>query len=205
MEYFLISTYTAACIAVFTLFRIPVNRYTLPSASIGGLVMIIALIQLLNFYHPYTDTSRQYLLSAQNLPVMDEDSAPIDVEEQKLIAWFAPNSLLRLDDGSAAEVTFDSIPGRVFSGRLQSRLPAAGGDLAWIEGFFDAVPGPQEQPRIPVLIDITDPQYSVYESRLAEGSVARAAVYGDRLQQLALLRKTLMRMSAWVNYLSPVT
>ena len=59
--------------------------------------------------------------------------------------------------------------------------------------------------RIPVVIDISDPGYEDFVSRVPVGSRAQAAVYGNELQQLAVVRKTLLRMSAWMNYLSPLS
>jgi hypothetical protein len=46
MELLLISVYTALCIAIFTVLRIPLNRWTVPTASIGGVVLSFALIQM---------------------------------------------------------------------------------------------------------------------------------------------------------------
>ena len=39
MELLLILTYAAICVAVFKIFRIPVNKWTLPTAALGGIVM----------------------------------------------------------------------------------------------------------------------------------------------------------------------
>ena len=50
MELFIISGYAAICIVTFTVLRIPLNRWTVPSASVGGLVLSFALIQVLNFF-----------------------------------------------------------------------------------------------------------------------------------------------------------
>ena len=128
---------------------------------------------------------------------------PLALEERNLVAWFPPNGLLHLRHGNAAEITFPGIPGRVFSGRVRAVLPSGGGDLDW--EVYLAAPETGEEPRIPVLIDITDPAFDSYVTRVPGGSHAEAAVYGETLQELALMRKTLLRMSAWMNYLSPMS
>jgi multidrug resistance efflux pump len=204
MELYLISGYAAICIAVFTILRIPLNRWTVPTASIGGVVMIFALIQVLNFYHPYSGTSRQYLTTTQIAPSVADRVTGVAMagEEHNLVAWFQQNSLLRLNDGSAAEVTFESIPGKVFSGKVQMVMSTPGDDHAWIQSNIFDPPAAENQPQIPVLINITDPLYAKYESQIPGGSHARTAIYGEQFQQLALVRKTLLRMSAWMNYLS---
>jgi len=204
MELLLISGYIAICIAVFTLLRIPLNRWTVPTASIGGAVLIFVLVQLLNYYHPYSSMSRQYLTSAPTSPNITGQTTGLSMtnEEHNMIAWFHQNALFRLTDGSAAEVTFDSIPGKVFSGKLRTVLPARNESHARTEDNIFDPPVAESQPRILVLIDITDPHYAKYSSQIPGGSQAQAAIYGEQFHHLALVRKTLLRMSSWMNYLS---
>ena len=204
MELYLISGYAAICIALFTILRIPLNRWTVPTASIGGLVMIFALVQVLNFYHPYSGMSRQHLTTTQITTSVAErvTGVPMAGEGHNLVAWFQQNNLLRLNDGSAAEVTFESIPGKVFSGEVQMVLTTPVDDQARTQVDIFDPPAAGSQPQIPVLINITDPLYARYVSQIPGGSHARTAIYGDQFQQLALVRKTLLRMSAWMNYLS---
>ncbi len=204
MELLLTSGYTAICIAVFTILRIPLNRWTVPTASVGGLVMTFALIQLLNYYHPYSGTSRPYMTTAPAAPSVTELVAevPVTVEEHNLVAWFHQNSLSRLNKGSTAEVTFDSIPGKIFSGSVQMVMPTSFDGRALDQNNVFDPPPEANQPRIPVLINITDPRYGTYVSQFPGGSPAQAAIYGDEFHHLAVVRKTLLRMSAWMNYLS---
>ncbi len=204
MELLILSTCAAILVALFSLLRIPLNRWTVPSASIAGIVLVFGLIQVLNYYHPHSPTSRQQLTVLTNLPAADRQPADLSAKkgEHNMIAWFHRNSLLRLGDGSAAEVSFDHIPGKVFSGRVESvmEMPRPNPDQL-AEFGIDA-----DSDRVPVLIEISDPRFDRYYSkRLPRSSYAQAAVYGDEFQQLALVRKTLLRMSAWMNYLTPVS
>ena len=207
MELLLVSTCAAICIVIFAALRIPLNQFTVPTTSIGGIVLVFALIQVLNYYHPYTGLSQQHMTTVPVSPdsnerVMDTSQSSA---EPKLIAWFHRNSLLHLDQGRAAEVTFDSIPGKVFSGEVQMLLPMQGNNQAWARDLnIDPVVAAGET-RVPVVISISDPRYESYATRIPGRSHAQAAVYGDELHQLALVRKTLLRMSAWMNYLSPVS
>ena len=57
--------------------------------------------------------------------------------------------------------------------------------------------------RIPVFINITDPRYQTYAGQIPGGSYAQAAVYSEHLHHVAIMRKILLRMSAWMNYLFP--
>ena len=207
MELLLVSTCAAICIVVFAVLRIPLNQFTVPATSIGGIVLVFALIQVLNYYHPYTGLSQQHLTTVPVKP--DSNERFVDKSqssaEPKLIAWFHRNSLLHLNQGRVAEVTFDSIPGKVFSGEVQMLLPTQGNDQTWSRDLnIDPVVNADET-RIPVVIRISDPRYESYATRIPGRSRAQAAVYGEELHQLALVRKTLLRMSAWMNYLSPVS
>jgi multidrug resistance efflux pump len=176
----------------------------MPTASIGGIVLIFALIQLLNYFHPYSGTSQQYLTTAPITPSVfgQVPAVPQTREEHSLVAWFHQNNRLRLNDGSAAEVTFDSIPGKVFSGKVQMVIPTQGEDHAWAEDIIFDPPTAVNQTRIPVMINITDPRYANYVAQVPGGAHAQTAIYGEQFQHLALVRKTLLRMSAWMNYLS---
>ncbi|NOQ93205.1 MAG: biotin/lipoyl-binding protein [Methylophaga sp.] len=124
-------------------------------------------------------------------------------ESHYYIAWFRQNSLLRLEVGSEAEVAFDGIPGQVFSGEVEQVWPVmqegqvqASGDLI----NFTRSPRPG---RIPVLINITDPDYQQYIDTIPGGAYAQTAIYSEHFHHVAIMRKILLRMSAWMNYIFP--
>ena len=186
MELLIVLAYASVCIALFALLRIPLTRVSVPVASIGGMILVFALVQLLNFFHPYTSAGGQYTVAAPTAP--GDIQAPLPLGEPSFVAWFSQNSRFRIHGGAAAEVSFDSIPGKVFSARVRE-IPAAASTTAGHSGMA-------------VLIDITDPRFQIYRAGLPREAHARAAIYGENLQQLAVLRKTLLRMSAWLNYLT---
>lgn len=59
MDLLLILTYTAICIAIFKVFNIPLNKWTVPTAVLGGVVLIGTLILLMNYNHPFTQIGSQ--------------------------------------------------------------------------------------------------------------------------------------------------
>jgi len=124
-------------------------------------------------------------------------------ESHYYVAWFRQNSLLRLEVGNEAEVAFDGVPGQVFSGEIEQVWPVmqegqvqASGDLV----NFTRSPRPG---RIPVLIKITDPDYQQYIDTIPGGAYAQTAVYSEHVHHVAIMRKILLRMSAWMNYIFP--
>jgi multidrug resistance efflux pump len=68
MELLLIATYSAICVAVFKIFRIPVNKWTLPTAALGGIFMIGAILLIMNYNHPFTSTARIYFATTPIMP-----------------------------------------------------------------------------------------------------------------------------------------
>jgi multidrug resistance efflux pump len=318
MDLLLILTYTAICVAVFKIFKIPLTKWTVPTAALGGIVLISALLIVMNYNHPYSEISRQYFVTTPivssvtgrviNVPVRDNttvnkgdilyqiDPVPfknrvdsfnaqlklaeadldranqllpkgaITVRERDLavarvdqlkadqanavydleqttvkaptdgyvtqvilrpgmisaafpirpvmifihketkyyIGWFHQNSLLRLKVGDDAEATFDGIPGVIFSGKVKFIFP----DL--FEG--QVVPtgtliseGASEKPgRIPVIIEVTDKKFNEYNQLLPGGAYGQTAIYTDHFHHIAIIRKILLRMSAWMSYIFPI-
>ena len=45
--------------AIFKIFRIPVNQWTLATATLGGVFIVAGLILLMNYNHPYTFTAQK--------------------------------------------------------------------------------------------------------------------------------------------------
>ncbi len=317
MDLLLILTYTAICIAIFKVFKIPLNKWTVPTAVLGGIVLIGSLILVMNYNHPYSEMSRQYFVTTPIVPNVsgqvievpvkgnemlnkgdvlfridpvpfqnrvkslkarvlaakteferaeklfkakagskrDFDLAMASLDDQQaqlagaeynlkqttvrapakgyvtqvilrpgmravslplrpvmvfvsgeghyLVAWFRQNSLLRLEVGNEAEVAFDGIPGTVFSGEIQLVMPAmAEGQIQASGNLLNPYMAPRPG-RIAVVINITDPRYKAYAARVPGGAYAQAAVYSEHFRHVAIMRKILLRMSAWMNYLFP--
>jgi len=317
MDLLLILTYTAVCIVIFKIFKIPLNKWSVPTAVLGGIVLIGALILFMNYNHPYSEMSRQYFVTTPIVPNVtgqvievpvtgneplnkgdvlfkldpvpfqnkvdslkarvqaakteleradklfkakagskrDLDLAAASLDDQQaqltqaeydlnqttvrapasgyvtqvilrpgmraaslplrpvmifvsaegnyLVAWFRQNSLLRLEVGNEAEVAFDGIPGTVFTGEVQLVLPALAEGQVQASGNLINPNSAPRAGRIPVLIDITDPRYEAYAGLVPGGSYAQAAIYSEHFHHVAIMRKILLRMSAWMNYLFP--
>jgi multidrug resistance efflux pump len=318
MDLLLILTYTAICVGIFKLFNIPLNKWTVPTAALGGIVLIGALLIVMNYNHPYSEISRQYFITTPiissvtgrviEVPVKDDTTvkkddilykidpipfknradslkaqlklaeadlgrasqllpkgaitvrefdlmasrvdqlkadyanaiydleqtivrAPTDgyvtqvilrpgmisaalpirpvmifihKENKYYVGWFRQNSLLRLKVDDKAEVTFDGIPGVIFSGKVKFVFP----DL--VEG--QVIPtgtlitsNPADKPgRIPVVIEITDPNFEKFSTLLPGGAYGQTAIYTNHFHHVAIIRKILLRMAAWMSYVFPI-
>lgn len=317
MDLLLILTYAAICIVIFKVFKIPLNKWSVPTAILGGIFLIGTLIFVMNYNHPYSEISREYFVTTPVVPAVTGKVIEVPVtgnkkleagdvlfridpvpfenkvasikaqlvsaqEDQKrakqlfrkkvgsqrdldlatakfedltaqlatatfnleqtvvraptsgyatqvalrpgmmaaqlplrpvmifvhdegnyYIGWFRQNSMLRLTEGDEAEVAFDGIPGEVFSGRVKMVFPAmAEGQVQPTGNLID--PRQARYPgRIPVLIDISDPEFEQYRDSVPGGAYAQTAIYTEHVHHVAIMRKVLLRMSSWLNYLFP--
>lgn len=317
MDLLLILTYTAICVAIFKIFRIPLNKWSVPTAVLGGILIIGALIVLMNYNHPYSEMSREYfvttpivpavtgrvvdvpveankliqkgdvlvqidpepfenklkaieaqltsatsdlarakeLVARNALPVRDRDLAQarfdeltaqkanakyeldqttvraltsgyatqvsvrpgamatslpirplmvfVNEEKKYFVGWFRQNSLLRLTVGDAAEVTYDAIPGVIFSAKVKLILPVLGEGQVNASGELITPKNFSQPGRVPVLIEIDDPKFAQYQNILPGGAAGQTAVYSQHFHHVAIMRKVLLRMASWMNYLFP--
>ena len=118
--------------------------------------------------------------------------------DQELGAAFDQNALQRVEAGNDAEVAFDAVPGRVFKAKVRSVVPAiAAGQVATSPALVE----PETRTtagRALAIIDIID-DMSDYQIPL--GSTAQVAIYSEHWHHLSLLRKILLRMRSWQNYI----
>lgn len=70
MDLLLILTYAAICVAVFKIFRVPVNQWTVSTAVLGGIFLISALLLIMSYNHPYSGDGRIYFTSAPVIPAV---------------------------------------------------------------------------------------------------------------------------------------
>ena len=117
--------------------------------------------------------------------------------DQELGAAFDQNAMQRVVAGNDAEVAFDAVPGRVFKAKVRSVVDAiAAGQLisalTLIEPETRTTAG-----RAVAIIDVTD---DVSDYQIPLGATAQVAIYSEHWHHLSLIRKILLRMRSWQNY-----
>src|SRR5262245_54150623 len=68
MELLLILTYVSICYVIFKLFKIPVNQWSLATATFGGIVGIFLLLLIMSYNHPFSSNTRIYYSVTPILP-----------------------------------------------------------------------------------------------------------------------------------------
>lgn len=318
METLLVLTYTAICVVIFKVFKIPLNKWSVPTAILGGIFLIGAMVVLMNYNHPYSEVTREYFVSTPIVPAVRGRVISVDVEPnmplkkgdvlfkidpvpyqnkvdalsaqiikadkdykraQELrrkgvgsqsdvdaakanadnlraqltdaqydlertvvraesdgyvtqmlvypglyavplplrpamvfvqdssftyIGWYRQNSTLRLKAGFEAEIAFDAIPGKVFTGEVVQVLPVLKEGEVQSNGTLINVNAATVTPgRVPVQIKITDPRFDEYRSQLPGGAYGQSAIYSESVEHVAIMRKVILRMSSWMSYFFP--
>jgi multidrug resistance efflux pump len=95
MELLLILTYAAICIAIFKIFNIPLNKWTLPTAVLGGIFLIGFIMLIMNYNHPFSKNARIYFTTTPIIPDVKGRVIEVPVEANKMLA--AGDILFRID------------------------------------------------------------------------------------------------------------
>ncbi len=83
MELLLILIYVSFCYVVFKIFKIPVNQWSLATATLGGIIGIALLLLIMNYNHPFTKNARIYFAVTPVLPGVRGRVIEVPVETNK--------------------------------------------------------------------------------------------------------------------------
>lgn len=126
----------------------------------------------------------------------------IDTERQFVIVAMPQNPLQQLEIGNEAEVIFDAVPGKIFKGKVSKIGEViAQGELqtkGTLHNFDSTLPhGYIPQGSVPFIIEIED---DISSYRLPGGSKSQVAIYSDHMKPVKVVRRVLLRMKSWLNY-----
>ncbi|HDM8044280.1 TPA: HlyD family secretion protein [Vibrio campbellii] len=122
----------------------------------------------------------------------------VHTEDKLYTAAFRQNSLQRLEAGFEAEFMFRALPGKVFKGQVVDVLPAIGESQFQARGSLLGTEALRTSGRVLVTLKITD---DLEEYHLPMGTAVEVAVYSDSFTHVSIMRKVLIRMKSWQNYL----
>ena len=70
METLMLLTYAALCWAIFKIFKIPVNKWSLTTAVLGGVILIGHILMGMAYYHPASKKARIFYITTQIVPTV---------------------------------------------------------------------------------------------------------------------------------------
>jgi multidrug resistance efflux pump len=95
MAALLLLGYAAICVVIFKLLRVPVNKWTVTTAGIGGVVLIGGLLVTMNYNHPFTTDARLYFVTTPIVPQVK--GRVVEVPVKPNVALKRGDPLLKLD------------------------------------------------------------------------------------------------------------
>ena len=116
-----------------------------------------------------------------------------------VVASYSQSAGRHVKVGDAAEVVFSRVPGRVFSGRVISVMESTGTAQLAPSGELPVFTGQPSAGRFPVAIGLDDPGT---DALLPQGAGGTVAVYTQRGKPVHIITKVVMRMQAWLAYLT---
>jgi multidrug resistance efflux pump len=120
-------------------------------------------------------------------------------DEYQLIALYQQNELWRVKPGDEAEIALDTYPGEIIKAKVQSIVWAQGQGQVPMTGTIPTTgPAPLPPGRFAVKLDIQDRDKGKF---LAAGAVGQAAIYTEHVEAIHIIRKVILRVGSYTNYL----
>lgn len=120
-------------------------------------------------------------------------------DEFQIIALYAQNELWRVQPGNEAEIALSTYPGDIIKATVNSVVWAQGqGQIAMSGNLPDTGAAPIPPGRFAVKLDIAERDR---ERFLAAGAMGSAAIYTEHLEAIQIIRKVILRIGSYTNYL----
>jgi multidrug resistance efflux pump len=135
-----------------------------------------------------------YLMPAPFRPAM----VFVNVDDRALAAGFQQNALLRVKPGDEAEIAFDGAPGRIFKGKVRNVLEVISSGQIQASGALQEMAERSQEGRAIAIIGL---EAAVTDYKFPGGSAAQVALYTPHWHHFAIIRRILLRMRSWQNYI----
>lgn len=132
-----------------------------------------------------------------NLPIAASMTFISD-EGRQVLGSLSQSSSRHVHAGDAAEIVFDGRPGRVYAGTVTAVARATGTAQLSPSGDLPVLTGDPFQGRYAVRVLLDDPD----AGDIPQGAAGTMAVYTSRGKALHIITKVVMRMQAWLGYLT---
>jgi len=119
-------------------------------------------------------------------------------EKPMLVASLPQNVIANIKPGLEAELAFKSYPGRIYKATVKRIMPTTAEGQFEASGDLRTLTSSRAKGRIPVVFEYDE---DVVALNLPGGSQAIVAVYTERVHALAIMRKILLRIKSWENYI----
>jgi len=119
-------------------------------------------------------------------------------QDHVILAMFWQNELHEVEPGNEAELAMSTYPARIIKARVDSIIWAQGqGQLPLTGTLPQTGPAPAPEGRFAVKLVLDERDKDVF---LAAGARGTGAIYTRRLHAVHIIRKVLLRVSSYLNW-----
>jgi multidrug resistance efflux pump len=122
----------------------------------------------------------------------------VDISSIQALALFPQNYLTNVRHGDDVELVLDPYPGRLFTGKVDAVIPAAGGGQLTPSGNIPSAAKSTGAYAVKILFDDAE-----VAKKLSIGSGGSAAVYTSVGKPVHIISKVTMRMKKWLLFVMP--
>jgi len=124
----------------------------------------------------------------------------VSSEIHPVLASFSQSAIRYINVGDEVEMVFRSRPGKVYSGKVERIVRGSGSAQLAASGQMITMSGQPENSRWPVAVTFDDPAEAEELPQSAGASII--AVYTQKGKPVHVISKVVMRMNAWMGYLT---
>ena len=124
----------------------------------------------------------------------------VSTEDISVLAAFPQNYLVNVEPGDDVELVLDPYPGRLFTAKVESIIPASGGGQLTTSGDIPNAAKVDSSGVWAVKIAFTDPAVA---RKMSIGSGGTVAIYTKRGKPVHIITKITIRMKKWLLYVVP--
>ena len=136
-----------------------------------------------------------------NLPIRSW-MAYVDSGLNRFAVGIPQTRLRHVQKGQEAEVVLKLFPGKTFTGKVEAIVDVTSGAQLQPSGTLPNAPSPNDPPLpFAVIINLDDPP--IMSDEVPGGALGTAAIYTDSASATHIIRRVMLRMESWMNFLLP--
>ena len=120
-------------------------------------------------------------------------------ETSDIVASFSQSSIRLVNIGDEVEIVFNTIPGKVFSGKINSVIKVSGQSQLTASSTLPSMTGAPINDRWAIRVTLDNKQQA---KALPQGAGGTIAVYTNKGQLVHVISKVTLRIKAWMGYLT---